>query len=260
MSLPSQTESGLAVAGRSSVDVAERDELRREVRHLHADRLLAGDRGEDADLRRRERVGEVVLERRDLRHLRPRRELELVAGHARAGDLAHDGRVDAELRERAHEQVGDLRARVAASSRRPPATLRSRARSGSRYSACSADVSKRPRCSRGRARLLGHERAAPPSEARPDDVRVRLRAVEQRLRPAARRNRRRPAAAARLDVLGRLRLARGPLERAPRARSGRAASTWPVRRRIAPVEAPVTSSAPAEQERAADDRRAGRRR
>ena len=56
MSLPSQTESGLAVAGSGVEDVAERDEVRREVRQLDADRLLAGDRREDADLGRRERV------------------------------------------------------------------------------------------------------------------------------------------------------------------------------------------------------------
>ena len=89
------------------VDVAERDEVRREVRHLDADRLLARDRREDADLGRRERVGEVVLERGDLRDLRARRELELVARHARAGDLADERRVDAEVRERLHERVAD---------------------------------------------------------------------------------------------------------------------------------------------------------
>ena len=79
----------------------------REVRDLDADRLLAGDRREDADLGRRERVREVVLEPRDLRDLRPGRELELVAHDARAGDLADDRRVDAEVRERLHELVGD---------------------------------------------------------------------------------------------------------------------------------------------------------
>ena len=87
------------------VDVAERDDLRREVRHLDADRLLARDRREDADLGRRERVGEVVLERGDLRDLRPRRQLELVAGHARPGDLADDRRLDAEVRQRRHERL-----------------------------------------------------------------------------------------------------------------------------------------------------------
>ena len=84
MSLPSQTESGLDGRRQVVVDVAQGDEVRREVRHLDAHGLLAGDRREDADLGRRERVGEVVLERRDLRDLRPRGELELVARDARA--------------------------------------------------------------------------------------------------------------------------------------------------------------------------------
>ena len=74
--------------------------LRREVRHLDADRLLARDRGEDADLRRRQRVREVVLQARDLGDLRPRRQLELVADDPRAGDLPDHGRLDAEVRER----------------------------------------------------------------------------------------------------------------------------------------------------------------
>src|SRR5919198_673560 len=74
MSLPSQTESGLAAC-----------------------RLLAGNRRQDPDFRRRERVREVVLQRGDLRDLGARRELELVARHARAGDLAADLRLDAEV-------------------------------------------------------------------------------------------------------------------------------------------------------------------
>ena len=73
-------------------DVAERDEVRRQVRDLDADGLLARDRRQDADLGRRQRVREVVLERRDLGHLRPGGELELVASDARAGDLADDPR------------------------------------------------------------------------------------------------------------------------------------------------------------------------
>ena len=66
-------------------DVAERDELRDDVRDLHADRLLAGDGREDADLGRRERVGEVVLRAR--RPSRPsyRARATLVARDARAG-------------------------------------------------------------------------------------------------------------------------------------------------------------------------------
>jgi hypothetical protein len=87
-------------------DVAERDEVRREVRQLDADRLLAGDRREDPDLRRRERIGEIVLQRCNLRDLGARRELQLVARYPRAGDLADDRRLDAEVRERLHERGG----------------------------------------------------------------------------------------------------------------------------------------------------------
>ena len=87
MSLPSQTESGLALAGRSPKMSPSVTSFGERFGHLDADGLLAGDRRQDADLGRRERVREVVLEPCDLRHLRARRELELVAGHARAGDL-----------------------------------------------------------------------------------------------------------------------------------------------------------------------------
>ena len=44
--------------------------------------------------------------------LRARRELQLVARDARAGDLADHGRVDAEVRERLDERLGDARAVV----------------------------------------------------------------------------------------------------------------------------------------------------
>ena len=84
MSLPSQTESGLRGLREVVEDVAERDEVRRGVRHLDADGLLAGDRREDADLRRGERVREVVLQRGDLRDLRSGGELKLVARDARS--------------------------------------------------------------------------------------------------------------------------------------------------------------------------------
>ncbi len=88
------------------VDVAERDEVRREVRHLDADGLLAGDRREDADLGRRQRVGEVVLEVRNLADLRAGRELQLVARDARAGDHRDHRRLDTEVRKALHECVG----------------------------------------------------------------------------------------------------------------------------------------------------------
>ena len=93
-------------------DVSERDEVRRCVRDLDADGLLAGDRSEDANLRRGERVREIVLQRRDLRDLRAGCQLELVARDARPRDLADDGRVDTEVRERRDERLGDLRARL----------------------------------------------------------------------------------------------------------------------------------------------------
>ena len=72
----------------------------RQVGHLDADGLLAGDRRQDADLGRGERVGEVVAQRRDLADLRARRELELVARDARAGDGADQAGLDAEVLQR----------------------------------------------------------------------------------------------------------------------------------------------------------------
>ena len=107
MSLPSQTASGLAEAGKLVEDVAERDQVRGQVGHLDADRLLAGDRRQDADLGGGERVGEIVLEVGDLGDLGAGRELQLVASHARAGDLADDARLDAEVREGLDEHLGD---------------------------------------------------------------------------------------------------------------------------------------------------------
>ena len=113
MSLPSQTESGLAVAGRSPKMSPSVTSFGERFGTSTPDRLLARDRCEDADLGRRERVAQVVLQARDLRHLRAGCELQLVAGHARAGDLSGHGRIDSELGERAREEIGGLRARVA---------------------------------------------------------------------------------------------------------------------------------------------------
>ena len=198
-------------------DVAERDELRREVRDLDADGLLAGDRREDPDLRGRERVGEIVLQAGDLRHLRPGCELELVPGHARARDLARDGRLHAELRQRAHEEIGGLRARVAV--RRRPGRRRTEQRSvgkpvlgvlGRRLEDRLDALELRLGLVDEQRRILGVRRGA-------DDVGVRLGTVEQtmfrRVVAGAMRSRD-------VNVLLRLRLARGPLERTARARSG----------------------------------------
>ena len=103
MSLPSQTASGLADCGRSSKTSPSVTRFGLEVRHLDADGLLARDRREDPDLGRGQRVGEVVLERGDLANLRSGCKLQLVAGDARARDLAADGRVDAEVGQRLDE-------------------------------------------------------------------------------------------------------------------------------------------------------------
>ncbi len=87
-------------------DVAERDEVRLEIRNLDAHRLLAGDRREDPDLGRRQRIGEVVFECCDLRDLRARRELQLVACDARSGDLAADRGLDSEVLQGLHQRGG----------------------------------------------------------------------------------------------------------------------------------------------------------
>ncbi len=103
MSLPSQTDSGDQPLGARLEDVPEVHHLAHPVGHLHAHRLLAGYRREDAHLLRGQGVGEVVLQRGDLRHLDPGSEAQLVAGHMRAGDRADHARLDVEVVERLHE-------------------------------------------------------------------------------------------------------------------------------------------------------------
>ena len=183
MSLPSQTESGLAEPRQVVEDVAERHHARREVRDLDADRLLARDRREDADLGRRERIREVVLEAGDLRDLRAGRELELVADDARAGDRADDRRVDAEVRERLDEHTARS-ARSRRRRRRGPAGWPSAAsgreadmqRSAARRSRAPVLPRRRrpPRTRREQRRRLGRDRPLR------DDVRVRLHPVHRR--------------------------------------------------------------------------------
>ena len=138
------------------VDVAERDDARAQVRHLDADRLLAGDRREDADLGRRERVAQVVLQVRDLADLRPGRELQLVAGDPRAGDLADHGRLDAEVREARDERVRDALAGVGVRAGAAPSTCAARCgrAAGSRRAASAAARRAPPatRASRPRTR------------------------------------------------------------------------------------------------------------
>ena len=80
--------------------VAEGDELTGVVRHLDADRRLAGDRGEDAHVGGRHRVGDVLLQRRHPGDLHARAELELVARDRRADGHAGQRRVDPVLLQR----------------------------------------------------------------------------------------------------------------------------------------------------------------
>jgi hypothetical protein len=78
------------------------------VGDLHPDRLLARDRGQDPDVGGRERVGDVVLQLRHPGDLGSGGEPQLVARDTRAGDPAHDLRLDAEMAERLHQLPGDL--------------------------------------------------------------------------------------------------------------------------------------------------------
>ncbi len=89
-------------------DVAEVDDPPARVRHLDADRLLARDRRQDADVGGGQRVGEVVLELGDLRHLGPGREPQLVAGDVGPGDAADHLGLDAEVAERLDQRGRDL--------------------------------------------------------------------------------------------------------------------------------------------------------
>ena len=73
------------------------------VRHLDAHGALAGNRGEDAHVVGREGVRQVVAHVRDLRHLDPGRQSQLVAGHVRAAHAAHHLRLNAEVPERLHQ-------------------------------------------------------------------------------------------------------------------------------------------------------------
>ncbi len=99
-------------------DVAELHDPPARVGDLDADGRLAGDRREDADVGRRQRVGEVVLELGDLAHLDAGREAQLEARDVRAGDGADDLRLDAEVPERLDQArrglllAGGVRARL----------------------------------------------------------------------------------------------------------------------------------------------------
>ena len=105
--LPSQAIKGELALGGSRVDVAEADDLAAGVGHLDPHRLLAGDRGQDADVGRRQRVGEVVGQLGDLLDLGAGRQAQLEAGDVRPADDADDPRLDAEVPERLHQLAAD---------------------------------------------------------------------------------------------------------------------------------------------------------
>ena len=173
MSLPSQAVSGLAAGRQVGVDVAQRDEVGREIGHLDADRLLAGDRGEDADLGRRERVGQVVAQLGHAAHLDAGGELQLVPGDAGAAHHPHHSRLDAEVRQRLDELLGDLLVILAGAA-----------------AGRAALEDRRLRQPVGRSVGRGHRTAAGPAWARRAGRRPRRRPT-----PRARARRRRPPAA-----------------------------------------------------------------
>ena len=130
------------------------------VGHLDADGLPARDRGQDADVGRRHRVGDVLVEARDAGDLHAGAELELVAGDRRADDHA-DELVSTPCW--ASGLLEDAARRPRRRPCRPPAALTVRA--GWRAAASTASPS-RP----GRAR----SRAASPRRARSGSGTVHL--------------------------------------------------------------------------------------
>ena len=117
-SLPSQRDQRRRSLRPFGVDVAESYQAPALVGDLDPDRLLAGDRGEDADVGRGQRVGEVVAKLGHLGDLGPGRELELVAAHVRAADGAEQPRFDPEMPQRLEQRlrgrlaIAGIRARV----------------------------------------------------------------------------------------------------------------------------------------------------
>ena len=89
-------------------DVAQRHELALLVRHLDADRAAARDGRQDAHVRARHRVRDVVAQAGDAIDLDARRELELVARHGGADGHADEARVDTEVAQRRLEDLAAL--------------------------------------------------------------------------------------------------------------------------------------------------------
>ena len=178
----------------------------------------------------------------DLRDLRPGGELELVAGDARSGDLADDGRLDAEVRERADEQLRRAGALLGRRSARGLGTPQDRAVGqpvlGRRRL---ADVEERL------LRVLG-DRVQVGDEHRVGLVGVLLRRddvreVVHRVHEHGRRACVGFAPGLATDLLPGCR--RRGARRRSRAERPTTRTAWCERRRIAPTEAPVSRSTPA---------------
>ena len=162
-------------------DVAEAHDPAVRVGHLHADRLLAGDRREDADVGRRQRVGEVVLQLGHLRDLRPRRQPQLIARDVRSGDGADHLRLHAEVPERLDQArrdallPGGVRARLLAGRARQqlPASGSSQTKSGS-----SVTASRSRPCGVSAAAIgVGDARRSPPRSSSVDRSSADLRSA-----------------------------------------------------------------------------------
>ena len=216
---------------------------------------------EDPDLGRGERVREVVLERRDASHLGAGRELQLVAGDARARHLADHGRLDRRSGASVSTSVSAIRSAAVAGWPLCGRERRRSARSGSRYSPGGAGPSKRRSCELSTELSAGSSRGKA-ARRRPDPVVLRLpgagRAAGAATPATERRRRRRndvrelrlavdgsrvgagPAAARRGRLDGRRGVAGSP-GRVPRDVARRRARTGAA---IAPADAPVTRRQP----------------
>ena len=86
----------------------ERDEVALPVRHLDTDGRAPRDRSEDAHIRRRHGVGDVLVEARDAGDLHSGGELELVPGDRRANGHPDEPRLDAVGGERRLEHPAGL--------------------------------------------------------------------------------------------------------------------------------------------------------
>ena len=100
--------------GGRTQDITEGDDVTVGVGNLDADCRLAGDRREEGDLVRRDRVFDVARQRRHSFDLDALREFYFVAGDGWAASKASNRRIDAEL----SEDVGDGRDGLVINGRR----------------------------------------------------------------------------------------------------------------------------------------------